>query len=211
MPEVEQLRTGAISFDISIIEKVAKDFDLSINILEEGMRQALEVLQGEIVKRIPTGATGNAGRSTQIRMMRHPGEINGYVYSDNPYMGEIEDGRQPGKFPPFGHVSTLNEKTGKYEKVKRKVTRTNKKAGAKTTHEYNINSPLFAWVKYKTDNGLMNLKEGETVAQLAFLVARKIANEGTRAQRPFALGFFFGENAAQIRFEKAVADMVASL
>ena len=103
------LRTAEISFDISLIESIAKDFDLSLDILEEGMRKALEVIQGEITKKgvMPFGATGAAGRSVQIRTMRRPGEIAGFVYSNSPYMEFIEDGRRAGKFPPFGIGSPI--------------------------------------------------------------------------------------------------------
>lgn len=170
------IRTAEISFDISLIEKIATDFDLTLGILEEGMRKALEVIQGEIVKRIPTGATGNAGRSTQIRTARRPGEISGFVFSDSPYMQQIEDGRGAGKFPPFG-----------------------------------IGSPIFDWVKYHVNAvGDMSLN-GMSMESLAFLVARKISQKGTKPQRPFALGFEIGQRNANNAFEYAVEQAVASL
>lgn len=140
------------------------------------VRQEMDVIRGKIALLLPDGATGNLGRSVQTHVFETETNIEGHVGTNSPYAYYVEEGRGPGKMPPWSQptdplymwaqrklTSAAYKETGKVKKLAK-----HKFIDARTNTEYTGN---------------------REVRSLAYLVARKIEKVGTPAQHPFQKGF----------------------
>lgn len=152
--------------------------------------KALNEIRGQIQAQIPDGATGNArAQLVQTVPVRDGFTISGSVMASGAsarYIWFVEYGRAPGRMPPW-----------------------------------DVGSPLYEWVKRKADAVPARIQGGpkspeSVIRSLSFLVARSIANAGTRRYRgltpaPFATGFRMGVDNAQAILERGVQEAFTTL
>lgn len=154
---------------------------------------AMANIEGEIVARVPFGATGDLGRSIHGTMVPQVVDIAGVIRAEGSaaaYAPFVEFGRGPGKPPPF-------DKEG-----------------------YNGNPGIFPWVEHIYTAG-ENAKTGKTVAagasrdkqveSLGFVIARAIGAHGVKGRHPFEEGWEAAQPMAIVILTDGVAKTLQAL
>lgn len=153
-----------LTYDFSWLTKLTdENYGDVLEALEEGVRFAMEGIQGEIQQRIPTGATGNMGREVVSTVLRESDfSIRGRTLipqgaSSYSYAYDVEEGQEAG-----------------------------------TLHPHGLGTPLYEWTRVKFRTGAFKSKTNisdSAIASISYLIAKKIERVGTEGQHPFALGF----------------------
>lgn len=132
--------------------------------------KALKTIQGKVQSRMPVGATSRARNDIRTLKLQTAQGLEGHVvYAESKdgasvYAPVIEFGRRAGaKMPPWREGSAL------YDWVKLRVRSNHKKETGK--------------------NMKRGAKGDAEILTAAFLIARKIARDGTAPKYPFALGW----------------------
>ncbi len=165
--------------DLGFIEETYRNGTF-INAFEPYLNKALDIVVAAVKRRAPV-ATGAYRRGIVKKIVKTATSITGLVTIEDEaakYAYFIENGRAPGKFPPWGLG------TGLFKWVKLKVNLAEYRASGKTPRNTKSRDKM--------------------ILGIAFLIARKIAKRGTYGKyhtgefaplpKPFTLGWAESEN-----------------
>ena len=187
---------------------------------------ALRELRGEIAQRLHVGASGDLRRSLfppgnalAEGVTMEQGFIKAAVSIPDgtpgaKYAQFVEEGRGPGKMPPWGIGSDLYkwmqtiQRTGarlagnKNPKFSRALHKNEEAHAFKSVVGGEI---VTSHMMGRTGKGLQLTDAGREALTASYLIARAIGRNGTKAQHPFALGFEAALPNCQRIIEKGVA------
>ena len=188
--------------------------------------QALNEIRGEIQNRIPVGRYGDARRDVSTTPPEREGfTIRGMVIptpgsKSERYAYYVENGRAPGKMPPWGVGSSL------LEWVQQQIRNEAGPFGTQSARSIKFTRNLRKGEEGYSNRGasLTTRKgtpqqltpQGKEALQMSFLIARAIGKHGTKRFRglvpaPWATGFEAGMAKAQEILEMGVREAFAQI
>lgn len=173
------------------------DFNRIAEAMLPEVQKAMEHARGQIQRLLPDGATGNLRRAPKAMAEIVPGlGVEGRVdvseqagnrgASPATYWQFVENGRAPGKFPPWSKPTDALFLWAQRKMNNSRAEQKQKRLSIK---------------KRKEGDKVVLTKSERQIQSFAFLVARKIALHGTKAQHPFERGWKASEKRVQTIIE----------
>lgn len=172
--------------ELAELEELARQApEILLDELETAMERAMLDLEGEVVTRVPVDRA-TLRNAIGSRVERDRDAVRGFLEvspSAAPHAAVVEEGRRPGKFPPVRAIEAWVYRKG---------------LGASVSRSGRIRRPgpnILADPTARPDR---------KIREIAFLVARKIAREGTEGKHMFRDGAQAALPTVRRRFRGAI-------